>query len=232
MGRLSRRGVLIGLGLAATGLGCGGMNPFLIPYMFSGGETKIPAEFPLKPRDKNPDAKVVVFVSSRVGLPADLAGIDRMLNAELIRILDARVKENEEKIQILKMPKIDEYKAQNPNWKAVHPYDFGRDVAEGTDYVIDVEVREMDLFKPGGRKQWLQGHAIVSVAAYDLSKPLRDPAYKQEFSFEFPQGQEIEVTSRAEVSGFRMKFVQRIASDISVKFTKSSPRRGRMLDES
>lgn len=222
MGRLSRRGMLVGLGLAATGLGCGGMNPFLLPYIFSGGQSKLPAEFELKPHGKNKEAKVVVFVSSRVGLPPDLAGVDRMLNAELIQALDARVKENEGKVQVLKMPRIDDYKSENANWRSVHPYDIGKTIAESTDYVIDVEVLEMDLYKPGSRGEWLQGHATVGVNAYDLSKPLKEPAYKQDFSFEYPQGRELEVESKAQVSAFRMKFIQRIASDISIKFADSS----------
>ena len=225
MGRVSRRGVLIGLGLAATGLGCGGMNPFLIPYMFSGGQSKTPAEFPLTPHEKRKDVKVIVFVSSKVGLQPDLAGVDRMLNAELIQVLDARVKENEEKVQVLKMPKIDDFKSDNPNWRSVHPYDIGRTIAENTDYVIDVEILEMDLYKPGSRQQWLQGHATLGVTAYDLAKPLKEPAYKQDFTFEYPQGRELEVESKAQVSAFRMKFVQRIASDVSIKFSASSPQR-------
>lgn len=226
MGRLSRRGMLVGLslGLAATGLGCGGMNPFLLPYMFSGGRTKTPAEFPLTPQPKKTDAKVVVRVSARVGLPPDLAGVDRMLNAELIRILDAAVKENEEKVQVLKMLKIDEYRAQDPNWKVLHPCDFGKAVAEGTDYVIDVEINEMDLYKPGSQRQWLLGHANVSVCAYDLSKPLRDSAYKQDFVIQYPMHEQ-PVESPGQVSAFRLKFVERIASDIAVKFTASEPKR-------
>jgi len=167
--------------------------------------------------------KAVVFVSSRVGLQPDLAGVDRMLNAELIRVLDLMVKENDEKVQVLKMPRIDEYRAQNPNWRAAHPCEVGRAVADGTDYVIDVEIQEMDLYKPGSRGQWLQGHATVAVAAYDLSKPLKDPAYKQDFTFEYPQGREIEVESKTQVSTFRMSFVQRIASDVARKFAASSP---------
>jgi hypothetical protein len=222
MGRLSRRGMLLGLGLAATGFGCGGMNPFLLPYIFSGGKTKTPAEFPLTPQPKKTDAKVVVFVSSKMGLPADLAGVDRMLNAELIQMLDARVKENEEKVQVLKMQVIDKYKADNPNWRTESPYDIGKSF--GADYVIDVEIQEMDLYKPGSRGQWLLGHATVAVDAYDLSKPLRDPAYKQDFTIQYPQS-EREVESRAQISQFRLQFVQRIASDISVKFSSSTPQR-------
>jgi hypothetical protein len=230
MRKVSRRGVLVGLGLAATGLGCGGMNPFLLPYVFSGGESKIPAEYPLTPHPKKPDAKVVVFASARVGLAPDLGGVDRMLNAELITALEANLKASEEKVQILKMPRIDEYRSQNPNWRVAHPCDRAKEVAEATDYVIDVEINEMDLFKPGSRGQWLQGRATISVSAYDMSKPLRDPAYKQEMSFEYPRGREIERETPNQLSTFRMAFVQHVAREIAAKFSATSPQRGRMSD--
>lgn len=230
MARLTRRGMLVGMGLAATGLGCGGMNPFLLPYMFSGGESKSPAEFPLAAHPKKTDVKVVVFVSAGMGLPPDLAGVDRMLNAELITVLDANIKASDQKVQILKMPKIDQYKSENPNWRSVHPVEMGKAVAEGTDYVIDVEIQEMDLFKPGSRGQWLQGRATISVSAYDLSKPLKDPAYKVDMPFEFPKGREIERESPSQLSTFRITFIQFIAKEIAAKFTDTTPQRGRLSD--
>jgi hypothetical protein len=223
MGRLSRRGVLIGLGLAATGLGCGGMNPFLLPYIFSGGQSRTPAEFPLVSHQKKAEAKVVVFASSRMGIPPDLAGVDRMLNAEVIRILDANVKQNSEKVLVLKMPIIDKYKSEEPNWRAIDPCDIGKHF--GADYVIDIEILAIDLYKPGSRRQWLQGHASVSVNAYDLSKPLKEPAFKWDYSIEYPRGQEREVESPTQVSSFREQFIERIASDIAMKFSASSPQR-------
>ena len=229
MARLSRRRMLVGLGLAATGLGCGGANPFLLPYIFSGGESKSPAEFPLAVHTKKTDAKVVV-VSAKMGLPPDLAGVDRMLNAELISALDANVKANDEKVQVLKMPRITEYREQNPNWKTLHPYDVGKAIAEGTDYVIDVEIEEMDLFKPRSRGQWLQGRATVSVNAYDLTKPLKEPAYKADMPFEFPKGREIEKESDYQLSSFRMTFIQFMAKEIATKFSATTPQRGRMSD--
>ena len=48
----------------------------------------------------------------------------------------------------------------------------------------------MDLFKPGGpRGQWLQGRATVSVCAYDLTKAVKEPAYKIDLPFESPGGE-------------------------------------------
>ena len=95
---ISRRTVVLGLLASAGSFGCGA-NPFLIPEILWGGrESRIPAEFPFKVQPKHDDAKVVVLVSSKPGLPADLSGVDRMLSAELIQVLDTRLKENEEKV--------------------------------------------------------------------------------------------------------------------------------------
>ena len=57
-----------------------------------------------------------------------------------------------------------------------------------------------------------------------LAKPLREPAYKQDFNIQFPHSEK-EVESRAQISAFRLQFVQRIAADISVKFSSSTPQR-------
>lgn len=223
MKRYSRRGILVGLGLAATGLGCGGMNPFvIIPHILNGGEAKTAAEFPLTVPQKKTEAKVVVIVSARMGLSPDLAGVDRMLNAELVRFLDAGLKANEEKVQVLKTQVLDTYKSENPNWRTVSPQDLGKEFL--ADYVIDVEIREIDLYKPGSRGQWLQGHAAVTVSAYSLAKPAKEAAYVQDFMVEYPQGgREIEKTSPAQLSGFRLKFIQRIANNIAVKFMATKP---------
>ena len=56
-----------------------------------------------------------------MGLSPDLAGVDRMLNAELVRILDAGLKANEEKVQVLKTQVLDTYKSENPNWAHDQP---------------------------------------------------------------------------------------------------------------
>jgi hypothetical protein len=223
MKRMTRRNAICGFALAGLGFGCGGANPFIwVPAILNGGESKAPAEFPLAVHPKKKDAKVVVLVSGKIGLHPDLAGVDRVLNAELITVMDARAKENEEKIQILKMPKIDEFKSQNPNWRPLHPYDLGKSIAEGVDYVIDVEIVDMDLYKPG-TSRWLQGRATVTVCVYDLTKPLKEAAFKKDVDFEYPRGREVEIEqrgegSRAQISKFRMEFVQRMASDISIFF--------------
>lgn len=224
MTRTSRRTWIFGACFALFSLGCGA-NPFILPALLSGGrEGKVEAEFKLKPQPRAENAKVVVLVSAKTGaLSPELIGIDRLLNAELISILDARCKENEEKVLILKMPRIDEYKNDNVNWKTKRPYDIGKEL--NADYVIDVEIAEIELYKPGPQKNWLQGHASLTITAFDIHKPLKEHAYQSLYTVEYPQGREMEVESQAQVSAFRMKFIQRIANDVSVKFTTSTVQR-------
>ena len=178
--------------------------------------------------DKKKEARVVVLVSCKPGLHPDLAGVDRMFNAELIQKLDARLKENEEPVLVMKMPWLDKYKSDNPNWHAIHPYDIGKEA--NADYLIDVEIDEMDIYKPGSRGQWLLGHSTVSVSAYDISKPIKDPAMRKELTFDYPRSGEIEAESRAHISNFRLKFVQRMASDTSVLFSSSEADHKRRFD--
>lgn len=231
MTKMTRRTMLLGMGLAATSFGCG-MNPFLLPQLLTTDdrESIVPADFPLKPQGKRKDVKVVVLASTGPGLPPDLAGVDRMLNAEVIQVLDALTKKNEEEVHVLKMTVIDNFKSDTPNWRRLKPYDIGTKF--GADYVIDVEIGEMDLYKQGSRGDFLQGKATISVAAYDLSKPVKDPAYRKELRFEYPRFSEIpiETNSRSEVSSFRMAFVQRIATEVALKFTAAPADYRRHMD--
>lgn len=220
---ITRRTMLASLGGIALGsVGCG-MNPFLLPQLLTSEnrESIIPAEFPLKSHSKKSDVpvKVVVLVSAAPGLSPDLAGVDRMLNKAIIESLEANTKKNEEKVIVLAMQFIDKIRADNPNWRGMNPYDIGKKF-EGTDYVIDVEIGEMDLFKPNSRGEFLQGRASVSVTAFDMTKPLKDPVYRRELTFEYPRNEiPIETRSRTEVSNFRIAFVQRIATEVTLKFT-------------
>jgi hypothetical protein len=119
------------------------------------------------------------------------------------------------------MAAIDDFKQENTNWRVMSPYDIGKKF--GADYVIDVEIDVMELYKPGSGGDFLQGSATINVCAFDISKPIKDPAYKKPLTFQYPRISEIPVESRSrsEVSTFRMAFVQHIATEIAVKFTAS-----------
>jgi hypothetical protein len=212
----ARLGVLT-LALVA-GMGC---NPILLTaYLFNGAEDpKNPAEFPLKPRPKHEkdEVRVVVLTSCVPGISTDMIGVDRLLAAELIPMLEAKCVENKEKIKVLKSAPIDTYKKDNPDWRKQHPMDIGQHF--NADYVIDIEVLDISIYEPGTSRRLMRGRSKVAVAAYDMSSKLRDPAFNPpEFNFTYPRGHEVSV-DEVPASTFRQKFVKRIASDLVIQFT-------------
>ncbi|MCX7666694.1 MAG: hypothetical protein N2112_14245 [Gemmataceae bacterium] len=216
--KFTRRHVLGLFCLAGTGIGCSA-NPLYFPMMLLNNQPQNPPEFPLKPRPRAEDVKVVVLVSGRTADSPDTIGLDRALNAELISLLEERCKANKENVLVKKMKAIDEFRANNPD-PTLHPMQVGKEMK--ADYVIEVEIQELELFKPGSRRQFLQGTANLTVNAYDTSKVGKEAAYSMTLAQSFPRDREVPVESPASIENFRREFVKRLASAIVVKFTTSS----------
>ena len=210
---------------------CTGCNPILLmSYLFDNNNPKTKAEFPLKPRPKHEkeEVKVLVLTSCAPGLSPDMIGIDRLLAAEFIPLLEARCLENKENIKILKSAPIDAYKKENPEWRGQHPMEIGKYFK--ADYVIDIEVLSIGMFEPGTQRELMKGRAKIAVMAYDMSKPAKEPAYNPpESNFEYPRTHE---KSRYDmpVSTFRQKFVKRIAEELVVPFAAHTTGQSVMVD--
>ena len=210
---------------------CTGCNPILLmSYLFDNSNPKTVAEFPLKPRPKHEkeEVRVVVLTSCAPGLSVDMIGIDRLLAAEFIPLLEARCLENKEKITILKSQPIDAYKKDNPEWRGQHPMEIGKFFK--ADYVIDIEVLSIDIYEPGTRRELMKGRSKIAVMAYDMSKPLKEPSYNPpESNFEYPRTHPV---SRYDmpVSTFRQKFVKRIAEELAVPFAAHTTSQSVMVD--
>lgn len=228
-GMWKARLMVMGLVIVA-GMGC---NPILLTaYLFDHDEPKSKPDFALKPRPKHEkeEVKVLVLTSSVPGVSPEMIGIDRLLALEIIPLLEAQCLENKEKLSVLKSAPIDKYKKENPDWRNKHPMEIGEYFH--ADYVIDIQVLDIAIFEPGTRRELMKGRANVAVAAYDMSKPLKEPAYNpSEFNFEFPKTHPVSVVDEP-VSTFRQRFVKRIASDLVIPFTAhtSSNQRVGMVD--
>jgi len=209
----------LGVGLLAL-VSLMGCNPLLLTaYLFNKSDPRMPAEYPLKPQPKREkeEIKVVVLTSCVPGLSPDMIGVDRLLAAEFIPLLEKRCIENEEKVIVFKSSPIDAYKRDNPDWRRQSPYDIGKHL--DANYVIDLEVLKIDLYEPGTRQELLKGRATVAVSCYDLSKKLKDPDFNPpEFNFEYPRGHEVP-KSDVPLSTFRQKFVRRMAQELVLPFT-------------
>jgi hypothetical protein len=219
--------MVLTLGVIA-GMGC---NPILMTaYLFNNDDPKMPADFALKPQPKHEkeDVKIVVLTSCAPGITPEMIGVDRLLAAEFIPLLEARCRENKEKVTVLKSAPIDEYKKNEPEWRNQHPTEIAKHFK--ADYVIDIEVLDIEMFEPGTRREQMKGRAKVAVAAYDLSKKLKEPAYNPpEFNFEYPK---THMVSRFDEppSTFRQKFIKRIAADLVLPFTQHKANQAVMVD--
>ena len=210
-----------------TGAGC---NPILLlGHLINNEDNKLKADFPLKPlptREKE-EVRVLVLTSSPPSDSPEMVGIDRLLAAEIIPLLERRCLENKEKVVVKKLKLIDDFKRENPNWRSMKPYEIGKQF--DADYVIDIEVLSINLFEPGTYRRLMRGRAQVSVAAYDMSKPLPDPVYNTEFNDVYPGAAEVSVDDEP-YSTFRQKFVKHLAARLVLPFSAHSSRQKINLD--
>ena len=207
----------------AASFGCGNPLTTMAFLLHGTDENKTPPDFPLKPADKKDDVKVLVLVSSAVGIDPDFVGVDRALAAEFNDALKARLKANKEKTVTLKESKvIEDWKSENPDWKALPPADIGKKFE--ADYVIDIEILEMQLYEPGSHGQFLRCRANLSVRAYDLARKLpKEAAFKFDYAKTSPAENPIPVESAAGTSSYRLSFLKKVANDLSMKFSAYAP---------
>jgi hypothetical protein len=159
----------------------------------------------------------MVLASAVPDASIEMIGVDRLLAAEFIPLLEKRCTENKELVSVLKSLPVDKYKNEHPDWKSQSPYDIGKHFK--ADYVIEIEVLKISLYEPKTNQQLLKGRANVRVTVFDLSKPLKEPVYSPpEFSFEYPHGFSADANDEP-TTAFRQKFIKQIAKELSIEFT-------------
>jgi hypothetical protein len=215
MGTTWRLRVLAGVLLLAAGLGC---NPLTTVYfMCVGVENKAEPEFKLASNEKNHEVKVLILAYSAPDVQTDQVGIDRQVGIEFTRQLDALCKANKEKVKVIPFHKVEKFKADNPGWQ-MEVAEIGKRFE--ADYVIDVEIVALNLYKPGSRKTLFEGAARLEVSALDLHKPQDGPAWHQVIQVGYPSGAKGAIpVGDDNVDSFREMFVRRIATDLCWKFT-------------
>jgi hypothetical protein len=204
-----------GVLLLAAGLGC---NPLTMPYfMFVGVENKAEPDFKLASDNKNKEIRVVIFVDAAPDVETDQVGVDRQIGIEFSRQLDGLCKANKEKVKVLPFHKVEKFKADTPGWKSMSGFEIGRHF--DVDYVVDVEVLALNLYKPGSRKTLFLGSSKLNVSVMDVHKPQEGPVYHRSVTIPYPSSRgEIPVTDD-NPDAFRERFVRRIATDLTWKFT-------------
>jgi hypothetical protein len=234
MRRLWMTPVLFGLSALVAGAGCNANPVLLVAYLLNDGEPKQPAEFPLKPQPKHEKdpVKVVVLTTCAPSPSAELAGLDRALAAEFIRKLQERCTENKQNVLVKKAQAIDQFKKDNPDWRNQSPYDIGKRLE--ADFVIDIEVQDISLYKPNTRQEFLQGQSRISVVVFNCSKTPadKDPVFSPpEYSIAYPRGGREVSKFDESVTSFRQKFIKRIAGELVMPYCDHTSDQRVMVDD-
>jgi hypothetical protein len=203
------------LGLSVLGLGC---NVLSLPFFLFGPEPKVPPKMQLASEDKKQKVRVVILTLGGLETRPELSGTDRELTRKLAQHLLEGFKANEEKVAVVPPSKVDEFKADNPNWRTL---DFKTDIGKhfDADYVIVLEIRSLSLYQNGSGNTLFRGKANLGVSLINVFDP--DEATKQEeFSEQFPTENKGEIAvGDMTVIQFREQFIEYIANKLSWWFT-------------
>jgi hypothetical protein len=210
-GKWARRGVWLTLA-AVLAIGC---NPITLPFMLLRSEAKIPAQYPLRPKegpkhDRDEEIKVLILASMSPGSATpDFVGSDRELAAAIARKLPEIGKENKEVYTVISPRQVDTFKTQNPGWKTMSAAKIGKKL--GADYVIELSLGGLQLYQPGTNNLLYDGQAQVSVELTDTADPTAEPK-RYVHSFRHP-GYPRSADSMPPAQ-FKLEFMDKLARDL------------------
>lgn len=212
---------------AFTASGC---NPLTGAYfLLFGIDDKVPPEFKVGSSSKKTN-HVMVLVTMIQESKADLLGVERQMATAICKQLEAECKANKEKIKIVPVFKVEEYKANNPGWRTTRATEIGRQF--DVDFVIDVEVKNMTLYERDSRKALFHGRGAINLTVTDVAKSSDEgPVHQRQLICEYPKARgPIPADDEMSVERFREIFVQRIAQDVSWQLTAHVSTAGLMQD--
>jgi hypothetical protein len=211
-GKWARRGVWLTLA-AVLAIGC---NPITLPFMLLRSEAKIPAQYPLRPKegpkhDKDEEIKVLILASMSPGSATpDFVGCDRELAAAIAKKLPDIGKENKETYAVVSPRQVDTFKTQNPNWKTMSAAKIGKRL--GADYVIELSLGGLQMYQPASNRLIYEGQAQVSVEVTDTSDDTGEAKYRYVHTFRHPGYPRSADTMPP--AQFKLEFMDKLARDL------------------
>lgn len=218
--RWARRAVW-GTFAVVLALGC---NPLSTIAFLTHKDTPNPAPYPLFPKDgskKKEEVTVAVFVSQGSGQSFELGNSENVVASELAKRLPEMAKENKQKLVVVSPTQVNKFKYSNPNWKQMHPSAWGKQL--GADYVLDIHLNKMNLYKPGSLNQLYEGRAEVEVLMYNVQAGGEPEDYI--IPFEYPKGTFEDATS-IPLGAFKKRFLDRLATEIAQRHIDYRPDSG------
>jgi hypothetical protein len=202
--------------IALAGFGCNLLSfPF---FLMAGMDPKHEPKCKLASDDKKkPAVRVVILTSAGLETRPEFLRVDRELSTLLARQLEQAFKENKEKVVIVAPVRVEKYKDEHPQWRAMDAAEIGKHF--DADYVINLELESLSLYEPGSGNQLYRGKAEIEVKVMDVNKPEEEPKYKETFTCEYPKTRGPQPASESNPQQFRQAFISQVAKELSWRFT-------------
>lgn len=203
-----------------------GCNPLATIGFLTAKDPVRPAKYPLidkdKPKKDQEEVKVALFVSQGTGQSFEFAGADGVIASEMARAIPELAKLNKQKIAVIPTAKVNKFKMDNPTCKDMHASAWGKRL--GADYVLEIHVDKISLYRPGSLNQLYEGRAEVSVFMYDVESGTAEPQ-SYTYPFSYPSTGFRDATA-IPVATFRKEFLERLATEIAEQHIDHRPSSG------
>jgi hypothetical protein len=208
-------------GLIAAAVACFGCNMLSLPFfLMTGMDPKHEPKCRLSTDDKDQEVKVLVLASKSLETRPEFLRVDRELASLMVRQLQQAYKENKENVTLIPAPKVEKYKDEHPNWRAMDVREIGRHFK--ADYVINLEINSLSMYEKGSANTLYRGHADVSIKVVDVRKGEDEPIYDEEYTCEFPRTRGPISVDDNSAQQFRQLFLGQVARELSWRFTAHS----------
>jgi hypothetical protein len=175
------------------------------------------AEYPLVSKEdakKSKEVVVALFIDSAPEIGPEFAHCEESLATDLAKKLRDFSKDQGDKLTVIDPQRIKKYLSKTPNWLAMHPSSWGRDL--GADYVIHIKLEKMSLYQPDSLNAIYEGQTDVEVDVYDVDSGPAEPKYNYVHVFKYPSTGVLDA-SAIPVSRFKQDYLEHLAAEIARK---------------
>jgi hypothetical protein len=211
-------------GVLSSGCDMGSLAYFLMPEARQDARMKgLPCE------DEKKAPKVAILTWSAMETRAEFIQADRQISDLLARDISELAKANKEHITFVSSRKVEDFKNNNPGWRALDMAEIGRRF--GADYVICLEINNLSMYEPGGLNQLFRGRANVTVSLTDVKSP-DDSPMQEVMSCVYPSDARGPISADLDVSPpqFRQAFLGHVAKKLSWYFARYPKKAGYFVD--
>lgn len=206
--------------VAVFAVGC---NPLATIAFIFHKDDKVPASYPMLPKDdeatgkKKEEVKVAVFCDFGQMPPMEFATANRDLAALMVKKCPEMVKESGSKVKLefINPSEVETFKRANPTWKSMNPAAWGKKL--GVDYVMEISLAGLQVYKPNSNNEIYEGRADVTVDIYDVEKGKAAPVHNYTHPFRYPKSMMMSVDSIAGVNQFKQMYLDHLASELLLK---------------